>query len=461
MQGVQGVRHGVKVAGQGLRASGVVFVLGLALLVPTTAGAARSEFFGIAQGPTLDAHDFRGMAAARVRTNRFVLKWGWVQPDQGSFHWGPSDEFIGALAARGIRVVPAVWGNPDWVYGSPARPPLDGPLAVRAWRDLLKALVARYGPGGSYWATGYRHRYGADATPLPIQSWQIWNEPNLHKYFAPQPVGDDVRPVAGDLPRRDQEQGSPGPDRARRNARSRGPDGMGLPQPPLLGGRDQEQVRRRRPPPVRARPRPPAPADRPIPRGDGEPPRPGYAAVAHRARLGIGASRRLRHQPGPHGSGAAAVRLLEARPEPPPGLERGAVLLVPLARPAAFAKRPGAASAAARGSSGTAGRRSPPTLRSRASRPRRPGRRRASPGRQAGRASPTTRRRASGFIRTRPALRSSAGSTEEPSGPAARPTQPRSCRTAHTPCSSRRSTPPETSVRSCRGPSSSIPKPQR
>ena len=162
-------------------------VLGLSLLAPSTAAAARSEFFGIVQGPTLDGQDLQGMAAARVRTNRFVLTWGWVQPNQGSFDWGPADRFIGRLASRGIRVVPAVWGNPDWVYGSPAHPPLDGPLGVQAWRNFLKALVARYGPGGSYWATGYRQRYGADATPLPIQSWQIWNEPNLHKYFAPYP----------------------------------------------------------------------------------------------------------------------------------------------------------------------------------------------------------------------------------------------------------------------------------
>ena len=45
----------------------------------------------------------------------------------------------------------------------------------------------RYGPGGSYWANGYREQYGASATPLPIQSWQIWNEPNLKKFFAPEP----------------------------------------------------------------------------------------------------------------------------------------------------------------------------------------------------------------------------------------------------------------------------------
>jgi len=169
------------------RVAVVLAVLGLSLLAPSTAAATGSEFFGITQGPTLDGQDLQGMAAARVRTDRFVLKWGWVQPNQGSFNWGPPDRFIGRLARRGIRVVPALWGNPPWVYGSPARPPLDGPQSVQAWRSFLSALVARYGPGGRYWATSYRQQYGADATPLPIQSWQIWNEPNLSKYFAPYP----------------------------------------------------------------------------------------------------------------------------------------------------------------------------------------------------------------------------------------------------------------------------------
>jgi hypothetical protein len=159
----------------------------LSLLAPSTAAAARSEFFGIVQGPTLDGQDLQGMAAVRVRTNRFVLKWGWVQPSQGSFDWGPADRFIGRLASRGIRTAPALWGNPGWVAGSSSTPPIGGPVAEQAWRDFLKALVARYGPSGSYWATAYRQKYGAGATPLPIQSWQVWNEPNLKSYFAPSP----------------------------------------------------------------------------------------------------------------------------------------------------------------------------------------------------------------------------------------------------------------------------------
>ena len=187
---MQGAKHGVQGAVPGLRVSRVAIVLsvlGLSLLAPSTAAATGSEFFGIAQGPTLDGQDLQGMAAAGVRTDRFVLTWGWVQPNQGSFNWGPADSFIGRLASRGIRVVPALWGNPDWVAGSPSTPPIGGPVGEQAWRDFLGALVARYGPGGSYWATGYRQQYGAGATPLPIQSWQIWNEPNLHKYFAPYP----------------------------------------------------------------------------------------------------------------------------------------------------------------------------------------------------------------------------------------------------------------------------------
>ena len=47
--------------------------------------------------------------------------------------------------------------------------------------------MARYGPGGAYWKAPYHNQHGVHATSLPIQSWQIWNEPNLKKYFAPQP----------------------------------------------------------------------------------------------------------------------------------------------------------------------------------------------------------------------------------------------------------------------------------
>ncbi|MEK6272393.1 MAG: glycosyl hydrolase [Actinomycetota bacterium] len=154
---------------------------------PAATPSARSGFFGITQGIRLDERDLQTMAATGVGEDRIQLIWGSVQPNQVSFNWTRTDQLIGALAAHGIRSVPFVWGSARWVTSPPAHPPLDTAPDEKAWQDFLQAAVARYGPGGSFWDTIYRQRYGADAKPLPIQSWQIWNEPNLTKYFAPGP----------------------------------------------------------------------------------------------------------------------------------------------------------------------------------------------------------------------------------------------------------------------------------
>jgi hypothetical protein len=158
-------------------------------LVPTTAGAVsvRSEFYGITQTATLDDRDMQGMRAARVHANRFLLNWGAIEPRQGVFTWGSTDRFIGRLASQGIRAFPSVWGNPGWLAGSSSTPPVGGTRAQKQWRSFLQALVARYRPGGTYWTTYYHQRFGAGASELPITSWQVWNEPNLKKYFAPYP----------------------------------------------------------------------------------------------------------------------------------------------------------------------------------------------------------------------------------------------------------------------------------
>jgi hypothetical protein len=164
----------------------------LSLFAPSTAAAVRSEFFGIVQGQ-LDDQDRQGMAAARVRSERFELGWRSAEPSQGSFDWAPSDQFIGAHAAHGIRPLPFVWGSPPWVAANPGSPPIDTAAHEQAWRDFLEAAVARYGAGGSYWANEYQQQYGPGATPLPIQSWQVWNEPNLRKFF--DPGGTDQQSV--------------------------------------------------------------------------------------------------------------------------------------------------------------------------------------------------------------------------------------------------------------------------
>ncbi len=175
----------------------LVGVLAFVLFVPATAGAAvRSEFFGIVQGQfaaegQLDGQDLQEMEDARIRTDRFEIGWRTVEPTQGDRRWMATDRFIGALASHGIRAVPFVWGSPSWVESGPGRPPIANDADERAWRSFLKAAVSRYGPGGSYWKNAYRDEYGAGATPRPVESWQIWNEPNLKKFFDPE--GSDAQ----------------------------------------------------------------------------------------------------------------------------------------------------------------------------------------------------------------------------------------------------------------------------
>ncbi len=147
-----------------------------------------SRFFGIVQGIRLDSQDFQTMQRAGVGSDRFLLIWGDVQPTKGGpYNWGPTDALIGSFAAHGIQVVPDLWRSPPWVAGPLVAPPIDRPEDLKAWQAFLKAAVARYGPDGTYWSTDYKKRYGDDAVPLPVHSWQVWNEPNLSKYFAPGP----------------------------------------------------------------------------------------------------------------------------------------------------------------------------------------------------------------------------------------------------------------------------------
>jgi hypothetical protein len=165
-----------------------ILLAGLVLsLVASTPAAGRSEFFGVDQGARPDGRDFRKMAATGLRTERFLLTWGSVEPSQGSFRWGATDRLVGGLASHGIRAVPALWGSPAWVAPTPAHPPIDSVSDRQGWQAFLAAAVARYGPGGSYWVNRYHQQFGMGAPVLPIRAWQVWVEPNGKAYFAPTP----------------------------------------------------------------------------------------------------------------------------------------------------------------------------------------------------------------------------------------------------------------------------------
>jgi hypothetical protein len=124
--------------------------------------------------------DFARMQGT-VETLRMPIFWFECEARRGEYDFAGVDREIRAAAERGIRVLPFVYGTPSWL-GRQERPPLEGDALVR-WRGFLRALVARYGPRGSFWDER-AHRE-------PIRRWQIWNEPNFRLYWAPkiEPAG--------------------------------------------------------------------------------------------------------------------------------------------------------------------------------------------------------------------------------------------------------------------------------
>jgi hypothetical protein len=153
------------------------------VVAPGAVARGSKDFFGVVQGQPFSSRDYKQIGKAGTGTVRFGLLWNQVQPTRTSaFRWTAYDAKIGKLAAHGVRSFPTVSGTPKWVASQPTHPPIKSRKDKRAWSGFLTAAVNRYGPGGSYWRTTY-HAEHPGARAVPITDWQIWNEPNLKKFF--------------------------------------------------------------------------------------------------------------------------------------------------------------------------------------------------------------------------------------------------------------------------------------
>jgi hypothetical protein len=169
--------------------SALAALLALGLAPPATASArVPAEFLGVtADGPALfPGVDFdaeaRTMAAAGIGAVRVPVFWDTLQPTgPGELLADGLDRMIAAAAVHGLAVLPVVTaGTPPWAASDPgdrSSPPRD-PADYAA---LMRRLVARYGPRGTFWAERPR------LPSRPVRAWQVWNEPNLSRYWSAQP----------------------------------------------------------------------------------------------------------------------------------------------------------------------------------------------------------------------------------------------------------------------------------
>ncbi|HWO16500.1 MAG TPA: hypothetical protein VNM89_07285, partial [Solirubrobacterales bacterium] len=133
--------------------------------------------------------DIQYMRAGRIGSVRMPVPWNAVQPTpNGGYNWAGLDQEVAAAARGGLTVLPFLYGTPRWLARKPTALPIDSGRARSAWVAFVRAAVERYGPGGDFWterSPGVVKYEPAIPTPLPIRTWQIWNEANFFYFTFP------------------------------------------------------------------------------------------------------------------------------------------------------------------------------------------------------------------------------------------------------------------------------------
>ena len=138
------------------------------------------------------------MAADGAESVRAAFYWNESQPyasfadvpadERGRFRdeggvptdFTPYDDVVARAARRRLGVLPIVHRTPSWAAEKPGDI-ASTPRGTATYAAFMGALARRYGPGGSFW------RERPELPAMVIHSWQIWNEPNLTRYWSRQP----------------------------------------------------------------------------------------------------------------------------------------------------------------------------------------------------------------------------------------------------------------------------------
>ncbi len=171
--------------------------------VPTRAGPLpaqpppATEQFGVNTGLLFNHRAYTpaqidAQIAALRQTGATVVRsdalWEATEPSPpvGGVHhydWGFDDQIAGALAAHGLRWLPIVDYSAAWAQSIPGQDH-SPPARASDFAAYAAALAGRYGPGGSFWA-GH-----PSLPPEPVDTYEIWNEPDNPAFWSPTPDAD-------------------------------------------------------------------------------------------------------------------------------------------------------------------------------------------------------------------------------------------------------------------------------
>ncbi len=115
---------------------------------------------------------------------RFDAPWEAAEPAPPvhgiHYDWRLDDRIASALAAHHLQWLPIIDYSPPWVR-SVRGLAHSAPSSAAAYAAYAGALAARYGTGGTFW------RAHPELPPEPVQTYEIWNEPDSALFWQPRP----------------------------------------------------------------------------------------------------------------------------------------------------------------------------------------------------------------------------------------------------------------------------------
>lgn len=141
----------------------------------------------VKEGRTTDA-ELAKMKAAGLTYVRFVIPWAEVEKDDGVFVWGYFDRFVKRLRKHGMKAVIVLGGgHPQYTaYIDAPKNNIDH-IDKYLTAPSSDEAVAKF---AAYAATTVEHFQGDDII------WELWNEPDSDRFWAPQANVQDYIKVA-------------------------------------------------------------------------------------------------------------------------------------------------------------------------------------------------------------------------------------------------------------------------
>ena len=97
-----------------------------------------------------------------------------IEQSKGTYYWARMDQVTAWARERGLRILANVSYTPAWARPTSCRDMICPPADLNDYADFMGKLVAHY-------------------SPLGVKHFEVWNEPNQHFWWKPQPEPGPLR----------------------------------------------------------------------------------------------------------------------------------------------------------------------------------------------------------------------------------------------------------------------------